>query len=480
MRAAPPTNLKRVIPTVTIWKDLLRLAAPLALAQVGQNLMGLVDAAFLGRVSSVALGASGIGNGLFFAVIVLPMGIILGAETFISQSVGAKEHQRAAQVMRQGVWWAFLLFIPAAAIYILCIWSVPFWGIAAELEAPTSEYIYARIPGALGFLVYAALRSYAQGYGRTAPVAISVLVANIANVPLNGLLIFGDDALIFIGLPAIGIPSFGVLGAGIATSLASWIQVIFILPSTRELYRKHAKPNVNMSRKALFRKDCHDPRMRGIFAVGFPVGLQLTMEVGIFSLVGILMGKLGSVDAAAHQIAITLASTSFHAVLGISMATSVLVGQKIGAKDSKSAFRTGLVGLGIGVCFSLISASVFYGGPELLASALSNQRDVILQAVTLLQIAAVFQLFDGAQAIAAGALRGAGDTRWSFAVNLVAHWCIGMPVAWFLGFNQGLGASGMWWGLTAGLVVASIGLVLRFVYQGRRGYVAISLPDSAS
>ena len=473
MRTVSSPHLKRLDPSPNIWKDLIRLSVPLAIAQVGQNLMGLVDTAFLGRVSPVALGAAGIGNGLFFSIIILPLGIILGAETFISQLVGAKEDARAAQTLRQGIWWSLLLFVPSMCIYLLTIGSVPFWGIEEALEAPTMEYVFARIPGALGFLIYAALRSYVQGYGRAAWVTLAVVIANLVNVPLNGLLIFGDEALHFVGLPSLGLPSLGVLGAGIATSIASWIQVVVILPSVLKVYRKHVSRSSTISILAMFRMDWNDPRMRGIFRVGFPVGLQLTLEVGVFSLVGILMGKLGSLSAAAHQIAITLAATSFHAVLGISMATSVLVGQRIGAADPKGAFRTGLVGLFIGSVFMSICACVFFFFPAQLARLFSSQQHVILQTALLLQIAAVFQLFDGAQAIAAGALRGAGDTRWSLSVNLVAHWCIGMPLALFLGFYWGQGASGMWWGLTVGLIAASIGLTLRFCVQGRRGYASL-------
>ena len=464
----------------TTWKRLVRLAIPLALAQLGQNLMGLVDTAFLGRVSPEALGAAGIGNGLFFAIVVLPMGIILGSETLISQCVGAKKDREAGQTVRQALWLGTVLFVPTLIVILVCLESVPYWGIDEPLVLPTQEYGWARTPGAFAFFAYFALRCYVQGYGRTLYVTMAVVIANIINVPLNGLLIFGDEGLLAIGLPALGLKAYGVWGAGLSSSICTFVQVLVIWPETIRIYRTHLNSPLTKDLLAKARSDCFHQRMKSIVQVGLPVGMQFTVEVGLFSLVGILMGKLGSVTAAAHQVAITVASTSFHAVLGISMATSVLVGQNIGANDSKGAFNTGLVGLTVGGLFMGGSATIYYCFPEFIASLFSSQLDVIAETVVLLQIAAVFQLFDGGQAIASGALRGAGDTRWAFGVNFVAHWAFGLPFAIIMGFYFDRGATGMWWGITLGLGIAAVGLMLRFIWKGQRGYSALiqSEPNS--
>lgn len=456
-----------------IWKRLTKLAIPLALAQLGQNLMGLVDTAFLGRVSPEALGAAGIGNGLFFAIVVLPMGIILGSETLISQFVGAKKDKDAGQTLRQGLWLSLLLFVPTLFVMFGCLKSVPWWGIDEPLVLPTQDYGWARLPGAYAFFCYIALRCYIQGYGRTLYVTLAVVIANVINVPLNGLLIFGDEGLMAIGLPAVGLPAYGVWGAGLSSSICTFIQIIVVIPETMRLYQSHVKTSLLRDLLRFGRLDCVNEKMKRIVRIGFPVGLQFTVEVGVFSLVGILMGKLGSVTAAAHQIAITVASTSFHAVLGISMATSVLVGQSIGANDSREAFKTGIVGIIVGVLFMSFSASAYYFFPEMIASLFSSEPDVIGQTIILLQIAAVFQLFDGGQAIAGGALRGAGDTTWAFGVNIIAHWVIGLPFAITMCFYLGFGAGGMWWGLTIGLMIAAAGLIGRFIYKGRRGYASL-------
>ena len=218
------------------------------------------------------------------------------------------------------------------------------------------------------------------------------------------------------------------------------------------------------------------PATRELLRVGTPIGLQLAAEVGAFALASVLAGRLGKIPAAAHQISIQLASTSFAIALGLGATAAVRVGLAVGAGDHRAARRAGLVTLGLGAAVMSSSATLFLIAPGHLASIFGSTDEVLLAALPLIQIAAVFQLSDGAQAIAAGALRGAGDTRASFLANLGGHYVLGVPIAIGLGFGLEWGAPGLWWGLTCGLTATGLALVARFVWLTRRPIARVEAP----
>jgi MATE family multidrug resistance protein len=211
--------------------------------------------------------------------------------------------------------------------------------------------------------------------------------------------------------------------------------------------------------------------MRTTYGVGVPVGLQLLAEMGIFTLVALLSGVLGPEVASAHQVAIALASFTFMGALGVSGATAVCVGHAVGAGTSPR--RAGMMGIGLGMCVMLVGAVVFAAAPRVLVSVFTGDARVIAIGTNLVRIAALFQLFDGVQVVAAGALRGAGDVRFPFVANVIAHWFVGFPVAVVLGFVLHGGAPGLWWGLTSGLVVVSVALAVRFHFVSGRTIVRI-------
>ena len=200
---------------------------------------------------------------------------------------------------------------------------------------------------------------------------------------------------------------------------------------------------------------------------GGPVGGQLFAEVGIFGVATVIAAHLGKVPSAAHSIALNLASFTFALAVGIGSATSVRVGHAIGAGNLALARKRGLYGIGMGLSAMAGFAIVFVAAPGAIASLFTDDPGVIVATVPLLQIAALFQLSDGAQAIGAGALRGLGETRATLVGNLVGHYGIGLPLALTLTFSTGLGAPGLWWGLSAGLTATAIYLVIRFLVATR-------------
>jgi MATE family multidrug resistance protein len=249
----------------------------------------------------------------------------------------------------------------------------------------------------------------------------------------------------------------GPAGAGLATTLCSVLQAGVLLGAASRLRDPVAPP----------RKP--DPRdLLSAARVGVPVGLQMGAEVGVFALVGVLAGRLGQRSIAAHQVAISLASFTFCAAVGVGNAASVRVGWAIGAGDSRAARSAGLTAFAAGASIMTLSALAFWLVPRQIASLLTDDADVIAASAPLLAVAAVFQISDGVQAVGAGVLRGAGDTRFAFLANLIGHYAVGLPIAVALGLFGGQGVIGLWWGLCAGLTAVAVALLSRFVRLSSR------------
>jgi MATE family multidrug resistance protein len=296
------------------------------------------------------------------------------------------------------------------------------------------------------YLVYIVIRIFLQAHGETRPALIATLVANVVNATLCALLVRGDDALKWAHLRPLGLPRLGTLGAGLATSAGSIVLAAIILASVW----RH-KPAA-----------AHDVvPLKVVFGLGLPIALGLVVETGIFSLLGLIVGRLGSHTVSAHQISLGLASFTFMGALGVAGATAVRVGHAVGAGVSPR--RAGLLGLALGTCIMMLGALVFTLFPRWLVGLFTSDREVIGTGTQLLYIAAVFQLFDGLQIVAAGALRGAGDVRFAFLMSLTSHWLIGLPLALVLAFGLRFGVEGLWWGLTVGLATNSALLIARFL-----------------
>jgi MATE family multidrug resistance protein len=276
---------------------------------------------------------------------------------------------------------------------------------------------------------------------------------NLANLACNTVLIFGDDGLEAVGLPRIGMPALGVLGSGLASSLASVVGLFVVF--FRGVVKQAGLPT-----RADLRAD--PATQREIWRLGMPISMHLIAEVGAFSVAGIFAGWLGPQAAAGHQVALGLASLSFTMALGMSNATSILVGRAVGRGDTPGARRAGLLGIAAGTIAMGCSAIVFAVAPHACARILTDKPDILEAAVPLIRIAAVFQLADAVQSVASGALRGAGDTRSARNANMFGYYALGLPLSLLLGFGFHLGAVGIWWGLTVALFVVAIVLLYRF------------------
>jgi MATE family multidrug resistance protein len=301
-------------------------------------------------------------------------------------------------------------------------------------------------PGLASALVYHSTKALLQTHACTRPALVGSVVANVVNFPVVNVLVRGDAALRVVGLSPVGLPALGALGAGIAFSVSCLVLLTIVVIAALEFRVPGGAQRVPLATA---------------YRLGLPVGFQMLAEVGVFALVALLAGVLGAEAASAHNIALGMASLTFMGALGVSGATSVRVGYAIGS--GRSARRAGVTGIALGAAVMTVGAAAFAAAPRLIASAFTHDAGVIAIAVDLLRIAALFQVFDGIQAAAAGALRGAGDMRFPFVANVLAHWGVGFPAALLLGFALHHGAQGLWWGLTAGLVFVSALLASRFV-----------------
>ena len=414
------------------------------LGYAGGQLMSVTDTAMVGRLGAEALAGVAVGNGVYFTMTCFGLGAVAGLEAPIAQALGAGERLRARRLLWQGVRVAVGVSLPLLAIMVVLPALLPLFGIDAATSVQVRAYLWARMLNVVPFLVFNAQRSYLQAAGVTRPIVIATAVGIGANALANWLFIYR------LGL--------GVAGSGIASTLSATAMVLVVAPAVALV----DTPADEARRR-------YDPALvRTILRLGVPNGLQVVAEVGVFATVGILAGRIGATSAAAHLVAITLASFTFCVTLGIGAATSVRVGVHVGAGDSDGARHAGLVGLGSSALFMLASAACFYAFAPALASLLTNDTSVLAVAVPLVHVAAIFQLSDGLQATAAGALRGAGDPHAPLVANLVGHWVIGLPVAVVLGFTLHEGATGLWWGLSLGLTSVAVGLIGRFLWLSSR------------
>lgn len=446
-------------------RELAALAVPLSLAQLGMQLMTVVDTAMLGRYSEASLAGAGLAGTILFAITVLGMGTIMGLDTLAPQALGAGDPARARALFGSGWRLALLLSVPVSLLIAAVALVLPATAVEHGVAEKASIYLLGRLPGIAPMLVAVAMRCYLQAHHITRPMVLAVVVANALNLVADAVLIFGDAALTRVGLPAVGLPALGVVGAALATSATSTVSMVIYGLAVRRLHRGAAGAGADAGTR--------DRRgtaglTRSIIKLGGPVGLQLVAEVGIFALTGFLAGTMGRLPAAAHQIALTLASFSFSAALGIGAATSVQVGRAVGAGNTAAARQSGALGMATAAAIMGTMGLCFLVFPRELASLFTGDPVIKSAAVPLLRIAAVFQLSDAVQAVSAGALRGAGDTRFTSIANVFGHYAVGVPVAALLGFAAHLGAAGLWWGLSAGLTTVAVGQSIRFGRLTRR------------
>lgn len=444
-------------------RDLVRLAFPVAVVQIGMMAMGAIDTIMVGRVTPTDLAAVAIGNLYFFGVAVFGMGVLFALDPVISQAVGAREAGAVARGLQRGALLALLLTVVASLLLL------PSGPILSALRQPedvvpvAAAYAWASILGVYPFYGFVVVRQSLQAMGKIRALLWTVATANVVNVFLNWILIYGN----------LGAPELGAVGSGWGTSLSRWFMMLMLMMVAWPLLRPSLRP--------LRRDVLQLAPLARLLRVGAPIGVQQSLEFGVFGAAGLLIGLMGTIPVASHQVALQLAALTFMIPLGVAQATSVLVGQAVGRADPPGARRAAGAGLLVGAGFMSVTAALFLLIPEPLAAVFSVDQSVIATAATLLPIAGVFQIVDGLQVVAAGALRGVADTRVPMILNFVGFWLVGLPVCVVLGLGLDQGPTGVWWGLAIGLGVVAILLLrrLRIRFGGALKRVVIDDTDMA-
>ena len=405
--------------------------------------MGLVDLAMVGRLGPAAIGAVGIGSVLCLAVVVFGIGMLLGLDTLVARAYGRGRLDECRRWLVQGAWLALLLALPLTLAGGAVAASLDRWGLAPAVERLTVPYFSIVLLSVLPLLLYTACRRYLQATGHATQVTAALVSANAINAAANWLLVFGH----------LGLPALGVNGAAWATCisrayLASFLAVAVLLRARRR--GTGAWPRLRPERR----------RLRRLVALGWPAAAQVTLEFGVFAAVTALAGRLEAATLAAHQIVLNVASVTFMVPQGVGAAGAVRVGFSAGRRDPSGVRRAGWAALTLGAGFMGGAALCFVLAPLPILRLYTTDPAVIGAGVTLLLVAAFFQLFDGLQAVATGVLRGLGDTRTPMVSNLAGHWIVGLPVGYVLCFGAGWGIVGLWVGLSIGLTLVGAALVL--------------------
>ena len=425
-------------PTSTELREMLRLAAPIVAVNVGMMFMGVVDSLMLGRVSGAALAAGVLGNFIFYLCASFGLGFLLAIDPVVAQAIGAGDAREAALGVQRGV----VLAIATSIVMAILLWPAPqlltLLGQPADVAPDAGAFVRWSIPGVFPFFLFALSRQALQAHGSVAPVLWAAVVGNVVNVLANLVLVFG----------MFGVPALGVVGSAISTTIARWVMLGAILLFARQRLRRLVRP--------WFPEALAWAPLRGLAALGAPIGLQFFAEVNAFGLVTIMMGWVGTNALAGHEIALNLASLTFMVPMGVAAAGTVMVGRAIGRGDPAAARRDAVAALVVGIGFMSITAVAFLVVPGLFARGYTTDGGVITVAVALIPIAGIFQVFDGMQVCATGVLRGAGDTRVPMAIHMASFWLVGLPLGSWLCFGLDGGPAALWWGLTAGLAAAGL------------------------
>lgn len=445
---------------------MLTLAGPVVTIQVGLMAMGTVDTIMVGHLSARALSAVALGNLLFFAVAVFGIGTLMVLDPVVAQAVGARDEPAIVRGIQRGLLIALLLTPPSAVVLLA---AGPLFALArqpGEVVPLAAAYTVRLVPGVFPFLLFVVFRQSLQALRRTAPLVVTIVLANLVNVALNWILIYGH----------FGAPAMGVAGSAWATTASRCaLAAGLLLLAWRELSPRLWPLDREVRRLA--------PLIRMI-RLGLPIGLQYDLEFGAFAAVALMMGWFGTNQMAGHQAAINLASMTFMVPMGVGDAASVLVGHAVGRGDLEGSRRAARAALACGTTFMSATAVIFLVFPRQLARVYSSEVGVVAVAAVLIPLAGVFQVFDGLQAVAGGILRGLGETRVAMLVNLFGYWLLGLPVSYALGFSSGWGPEGLWWGLVLGLAVVAATLLIRVRLglrrQRRRVLIDVAEADGAT
>ncbi len=430
---------------------ILRLAGPLIASQMAHMLMVFTDTVMMGKIGPEALAGGGLGAATYSFVSFFCVGVMAAVGTLVAIRHGANDTQGATRLTQAGLWLAWGMALVAA----LLLWNLEpvllRFG-QTEVNVHMATQFLTTLPLALpGLLSFMALRGFTSALGRAGPVMTISLAGAGANFALNYMMIHGW----------FGLPNLGLMGIGLITAIVTNCMALALALHIR----RHPAYAAYPIRKGLWQLS--GSHLKELWNLGLPIGGTYAVEVGLFTFAAFCMGAMGSTQMAAHQIAVQTVSMAFMIPVGISYAVTMRIGQHYGAGNIVMARTAGRLGISFGGAVMLMFGVLFWLAPHQVIGLFLDLNDpafseIVILAVKLLAIAAWFELLDGTQTIAMGAIRGLKDAKTTFLIGLVCYWLVAAPAAWLLAFSTDLGAEGVWWGLALGLLCSAVALTWAF------------------
>jgi multidrug resistance protein, MATE family len=433
-------------------RPMLTLALPLILAEVGWMSMGIVDTIMVGHMSNpaLAISAAALGQVVYNTIAFGIAGVLLGLDTYLAQSHGAGRFDEANRWLLHGL----LLAAGLALTLILIVVCAPVLMLRLPIDhavlTGSVAFLRALNWGTPALFLYFTLRRYLQAFNHVRPIAVALVTANLINIVGDWLLIFGHTW--GHSWATIHIPALGVTGAGLATSASRCYLALFLVVALWRIERRHRYGLSSMVHHF------EPTRIRRLALLGAPAGGQIFVEIAIFGMVTFLIGTMGRLPLAGHEIALNCASFTFMVPFAISAAAAVRVGQAIGRNAPREAASAGWAAIALGAGAMACFSAIYLLFPHAIANSFTEDPAVIAATIPLLFVAAIFQFFDGLQITATGALRGAGNTHAGLYVQIIGYWIIGLPIGYLIAFRYHHGAVGLWLGLCSGLIVAGTAL----------------------
>ena len=427
------------------YRALLSLAMPLVLTQVGQMTVQLIDNAMVGHYGTAELAAASFANSVCVVIMIFGLGIFLGVTPLVGNARGANEDLQAAVIMKSGFVLSVLLIPVVTLLAYSLIWFMPYMGQSAEVVRLAIPYYRTLAISMVPFLLFALLKQIGEGLGNTLIAMLATFAANLINVVLNYIMIFGK----------LGFPELGLLGAGVATLISRIAMPVLLYAGFIYLKPlKHYFILMRSARSAL-------KEVKNILGVGLPIAGQLVLEVSAFASSTVMMGWLGEVSLASHQVAMGLATFTFMIANGVAMATTIRVSYQLGTRDFDSVQKASYSAVHLVVTYMGLCGLCFLFLRHQLPYLFTADEHVIIQTASLLAIAALFQLFDGLQVVCLGILRGFADVKAPMFIAGISYIIVGLSVSYVCAFALKMGPEGIWYGFLAGLFFAGSLLAAR-------------------
>ncbi len=413
--------------------------------------MSFVDTMMAGNLSPQDLAAVAVGSSLLMPVFILGIGILMGISPIVAHHFGARELDQIGPTARHGLILALLLGIPCTLVLWFTEPLLVFMDVEHALFVKTKGYAEAVSLGIIPVFIYLALKYFNEGLAVTKPAMWIAFLGLLFNIGGNYVFMYGK----------LGFPAMGAIGTGYATALVMTVMSIAMVIYT---YWKPAYKEYQLFRNLYHLKWKY---LKELIVIGGPIGMSMWMEVTMFAVVALIIGSMGTLEVAAHQIALNFASITFMLAFGVSSGITVRVGQVFGRYGLADARYSGRVGILIATSLMAVTAVLMFAFPTTIIGFYTSDPELISRSIVLLYLAAIFQLSDGLQVSGSGALRGLKDTTIPMYVNFLSYWVIGLPTGWFLGIHLGYGPEGLWTGLIAGLTTAAILHNVRFYIISR-------------